>query len=368
MSDFAPQRGGHPIKPVVTVAELLGRHAGTLSDGAGGPVVARTAVSVSSLLRREGQASDLASGLTAPRRRLATSVGAVLAVSSLAGAAIMLGHSEPGSASAGALDGGYPESNLLDPTSGSSRNGGQNAAGGIPLALKSTALPLPAVAESDLPPAFTPPGPSLSPTPPAATRPGPAPTGLPTSRPNGLVSGITSSVGTLANAGGGALGNTVASVGRVLPGPVSGPVQSVGRSLSSTTRTVSDVLDHSVGGVVASSPAGSALSSLTKSITTADARSSGTGRSLGEQDAAKAGNQDSVGSLAEGLIGSLGRGSSFSSGNHNTGGLVSPVLRSNDGSSGNRSGGGSGRSSGGRSSGDRSGGLVSSVSSGLLGH
>lgn len=155
MTDFAPQRVGHPFRSVITVAELLGRTGTTPDEGPSIPSM-RTAVSVSALVRREGYTCNLDearnvepradrtfTGLETPQRRLAASAGAVIAVSSLAGAAIMLSNATPGATSAGALDGGYPGKGVLDQPAGFPGSDGAALHGVLPLGMNPVAFPSP---------------------------------------------------------------------------------------------------------------------------------------------------------------------------------------------------------------------------------
>ncbi|MDQ2709558.1 MAG: hypothetical protein M3Z25_18890, partial [Actinomycetota bacterium] len=89
----------------------------------------------------EPRADHTFTGLDTPRRQAAASAGAVLAVSSLAGAAIMLSSSTPGATSAGALDEGYPGKGALsDPLL---QGGDAVTEGGLPIPLARVAFPGP---------------------------------------------------------------------------------------------------------------------------------------------------------------------------------------------------------------------------------
>ncbi|MDT7635968.1 MAG: hypothetical protein QOC83_256, partial [Pseudonocardiales bacterium] len=273
MADFAPQRGGQPIRSVVTVADLLGRRPGSAGTQDGRAPGARTAVSVGALIRREvagpdGRQRPLDPRLerafvglsSSPRRKLATSAGAMLAVGSLAGAAALLGHTVPGPAGSSALDGGYPENGIFggpgSPFGGgiAGLNGGL-AGGSIPnitpLAFPTPAGPvnparlLPSPGQGTLAPAApTTIAPGVGPVTPAPATAAPA-TGSSSAPAGGAVGGVVDDV--VSGVGGG-LGGTVSGVADALDVPVVSPLLSgVGGVVTDTTRVLGGAVDNTVG-------------------------------------------------------------------------------------------------------------------------
>ncbi len=306
MTDVAPQRARHPFRPVMTVGQLLGRPSdplpGTPNGRTGGsPEVPNGPISVSTLIRRAGYDCELAdqsveprfdrtfTGLTTPHRRLLTSAGAVLAVGSLAGAAIMLGDVRPGPATAGATDAGYPGQRLPQ-RAGAPAD--QTPFGGLTLDLATVASASPlAPAGVGLPAAALSSG--VLPSLPAGTGVVPAPRagGFGPSS-GGVVGAAGGVVGGVVRSGGGLVGGTVDGVGRSL-GSVGTPVRALGDTVTRTTVALDDTVTGATGslGVTVASTldgvadvggerraadgpstaTGPALSSLTAPITARDA-------------------------------------------------------------------------------------------------
>jgi hypothetical protein len=341
VADFAPQRGGQPIRSVITVAELLGRRHVPAGVPNGRIPAVRTAVSVSALLRREGlthrpgrplgpRAERMYTGLSSAStgRKMTHAAGGLLAVGVLAGAAGLFGNTVPGPTNSSALDGGYPGQNglidsgalppglpLLDSEGGRPGDGTTPAAfnplllrglaGG---ALPGTGGPValsPAAAAGGVPAtgrASTPDSASSAPGSSSGSAVGDVLSNTASTAGSAAQGGVDTVTGAVGQTGT-TLGETARSVGNSLP--VAGPlVSDLGSTVSRTTRDLSDTLDSTADGLLGgssftrshSSPAanvsssssrsgsggGSALSSLTNPITHQDAISktvrSGTGQ------------------------------------------------------------------------------------------
>jgi len=196
---------------------------------------------------------------TSPKRKLATSAGAMLAVGSLAGAAALLGHTVPGPAGSSALDGGYPESGLLGTPGGQYPGGPFDWSGdGLnpdnPLLIRPVAFPTPAALAN--PAGVLPLTPTvLGPTAPgtvlpgatpglAPTAPAPAPAASAGSAPGGAVGGALDN--TVSGVGDG-VGGALSGVGDAVGGPLGGTVGALGGVVSGTTRALGGTLDNTIG-------------------------------------------------------------------------------------------------------------------------
>jgi hypothetical protein len=362
VADFAPQRGGQPTRSVITVAELLGRRHVPAGVPDGRIPTVRTAVSVSALMRREGKAPHhpgrplgsraerMLTGLSSsPRRKMATAVGAMIAVGSLASAAALLGHNVPGPTSSGALDGGYPgQGGIGAQGQPPFRNGANSTTAGRPPGGTAGITPLAFTPPLNTPGGLSPrklvggsvPGTGTAPVmlPPVVAKLAPTTGGPP-------AGGVPSTGGAADGSSfGGTLGSTVNGlVGGLLVGSPSSTSHSSAATVSSPARSAAS--SRSPGSSGSFSGDGSALSSLTNPITHQDAVSntvrSGDGPAGGLLDGDSSSGRHSVNRLSthsSSVRQPSSRDSSSSGGRHN---------RHSDGASGDDSDSGSGGDLGG---------------------
>jgi hypothetical protein len=253
---------------VITVGELLGRTNTAAEIGsskrtdaaAHAPVGHQRYPAGLEARLRQSRAGRVFTGLAPARRRIASPIGAVLAVGSLAAVAALFGDAGLGPAGAGALDGGYPGKDGSRWSSSMPADGGSGLPGGVALGLSpmafSSQLGTGGPGATALGPgarAATVFGPGAVPgTSPVPLTPG-APTdqGAPAEQGGvggGVVGGglVGGTVDGVASTGGGVVGDAASDLGDVL-GPVGGPARALGATVGTTAAALGKTADATVG-------------------------------------------------------------------------------------------------------------------------